>query len=182
MRMLASAGAMALVTLLNGCTTVRQAFPEQDSAQVWTALVAAAETPNYDPADPRDRWTVTENHIWVDEEHSRIEVYRELDRVLHLPRMKPRHEEQTWRFEVLFNPDSDPPIARFKGRSFAVPMQAVEEGERYFADVWALLGTPQEVVPREPQLIEPGDEPVERDEEDRPIIDLDELEPVPPGR
>lgn len=126
------------VLTLSGCTTVHQEFAGLPSDQVWTALVAVAESPNY------DEWTVTDNDVWVDEAARRIEIYRRLRRVIHQPAYKARRENREWRFQVIFEP-TDPPLATFTSRGLGVPSQAQEEGEHYFQDVMDLLGgMPQE--------------------------------------
>ncbi len=126
------------VSMLLGCTTVHQEFAGLPSDQVWTALVAVAESPDYDD------WTVTDNDVWVDEAAQRIEIYRRLRRVIHQPAYKARRENREWRFHVIFEP-TDPPLATFTSRGLGVPSQAQHEGERYFQDVLDLLsGMPQQ--------------------------------------
>ncbi len=121
------------VSMLVGCTTVHQDIAGLPSDQVWTALVAVAESPDYDD------WTVTENDVWVDEATQRIEIYRRLRRVIHQPASKARRENREWRFQVIFEP-TDPPGATFTSRGLGVPSHAQDEGERYFLDVLDLLG------------------------------------------
>ena len=128
------------VSCLGGCTTAREPFPAQDPGQVWRALVTVAESPSYDHPDPRERWTVRKNSVWVDEPADRIEIYRELVRYLHDPRKPERRQERTWRFRVTLQRDADPPTAEFTGRDFAVPSHVWDEAVRYFDDVWAILG------------------------------------------
>jgi hypothetical protein len=161
---------LAAVTSLTGCTTIVETFPDEDPAHVWTALVAVAETPDYSSTDPAERWFVKENDVYVDEENARIEIYRELDRVLHRARTNPIREQRTWKFQIIFEPEPAPPTAYFTSRRLGVPMQAADEAHRYFADVWALLGgsglmesepAPPEQPPAEeepPVDIEEGDE------------------------
>ena len=129
----------AMAVSMTGCTTVLESFPGEDPGHVWTALVAVAQTPDYSDADPAERWMVKENHVYVDEPNARIEIYRELDRVLHRARTTPVREERTWKFQILFAPE-DPPTATFTSRRMGVPMQAADEARRYFEDVWDLLG------------------------------------------
>ncbi len=121
------------VSVLFGCTTVHQEFAGLPSDQVWTALVAVAESPGYDD------WIVTDNDVWVDEAAHRIEIYRRLRRVIHQPAYKARRENREWRFQVIFEP-TDPPLATFTSRGLGVPSHAQHEGERYFLDVLDLLG------------------------------------------
>ena len=128
------------VLTLSGCTTVHQEFAGLPSDQVWTALVAVAESPDYDD------WIVTDNDVWVDEAAQRIEIYRRLRRVIHQPAYKARRENREWRFQVIFEP-TDPPVATFTSRGLGVPSQAQDEADRYFQDVLDLLGgIPQETA------------------------------------
>jgi len=161
-----------------GCTTVKEVFPREDPGHVWTALVAVAETPDYSDPDPSRRWFVKENHVWVDEERGRIEVYRELDRIRHLTSTTPLRENRTWRFQILFE-GGDPPQAVFVSRGWGVPMQAHDEGRRYFADVWAMLGGAGEAAGPVEQV---GAVELEAErqgaEQGKPIVDIDELEPA----
>ncbi len=121
------------ISMLLGCTTVHQEFVGLPSDQVWTALVAVAQSPNYDD------WTLTDNDVWVDEAAQRIEIYRRLRRVIQQPAYKARRENREWRFQVIFEP-TDPPLATFTSRGLGVPSHAQHEGERYFLDVLDLLG------------------------------------------
>lgn len=130
--------ALCSVFLLGGCTTVRQDFPGVPSDQVWTAMVAVAQSPQY------DEWTLIENEVWVDEDQQRIEVYRRTMRTLYQPVSKPQTQDRTWRFQVHLAPGS-PPEAKFISRGMAVPAHAKDEGKRYFDDVLELLsGLPLE--------------------------------------
>ena len=117
-------------TFLGGCTTVQREFLGLPSDQVWTAMVAVANTPDYDD------WTVTQNDVWVDPASRRIEIYRRMRRVIHQPAYKARRENREWRFQVIF----EPPMATFTSRGMGVPSHAQEEAEHFFDDVLDLLG------------------------------------------
>ena len=117
-------------TLLCGCTTVQREFLGSPSDQVWTAMVAVAQSPDYDD------WTVTQNDVWVDDASQRIEIYRRMRRVIHQPAYRARRENREWRFQVTF----EPPMATFISRGMGVPAHAQEEAEHYFDDVLDLLG------------------------------------------
>ncbi len=129
---------VGLALAASGCSTVQEVFSGAAPEAVWTALVAVAETPDYGDLDPSKRWFVRENHVRADETTRTIEIYRELDRVLHRPRTQPLREQQTWRFRVVMVADA-PPTVTFISRGLGVPMKAVAEGDRYFADVRNLL-------------------------------------------
>ncbi len=169
-----------LATLtMSGCTTVRQDFPDQDPGHVWTAMVAVAETPDYSHSDAAKRWIVRENNVWLDTANSRIEIYRELDRVLDLANADPRRENRTWLFRITLDP-TDPPLAEFTSRGWGVPMRARDEGLRYFADVLDLLsGAPSPVAPSEPAVqTQPAFQELPPESSDKPIVDIEELEPT----
>ena len=117
---------------LSGCTTVNHNFGSQPADQVWTAMVAVAQSPVY-----KD-WKVSRNDVWVDEDAKRIEIYRRLRRVLAEPASKARRENREWRFQILLE-STNPPKAVFTSRGMGVPSHAQDEGERYFADVLELL-------------------------------------------
>ena len=124
---------------LGGCTTVEHTYEEFSADQVWTAMVAVAETPEYDD------WKVVANDVWVDEKNRRVEVYRQVRRVLYSPEAPPHPEQHWWRFEILLD-KVDPPTVRFLSRGFAVPAHAWREADRYFADVHDVLrGVPGEI-------------------------------------
>ena len=167
---------------LPGCSRVRQEF-SGDAEQVWTAMLAVAQSPSYeDEEDPDKRWTVKENHVAVFEDEARIEIYRELERVLHRAAARPWREERQWRFRVVLDWERDPMRATFTSRGWGVPTQAAAEGDRYFADVLDLLSG--RVVPQDdavdpdsaPSTIVPTP-PAEppRDPATDPIIDIDDL-------
>lgn len=169
-----SLGALALTVALlalTGCMSVTESFPGHDPDHVWTALVAVAETPTYDDDDPSKRWWVKENQVWVDDAGARIEIYRELDRMRKYGTNPPIREQRSWRLQVVFDPEgSDGPTARIRCRDVTVPMRAVNEGHRYFADVRAILeGAPATSTSMDDA---PGDAP-----DTTPIIDVDALEP-----
>ncbi len=131
--------AAALVaTLAAGCTTQRASFPGQDTDQVWTALVAVAETPDYSDVPADERWSVKENTIWLDSGGLRIEIYRELVRTTDLGSTRPWSKQRTWRFRVRLEP-GDPPTVEFRSRGVGAPFRALEEAERFFEDVAELL-------------------------------------------
>jgi hypothetical protein len=137
-RIIPLAGLLLLACLATGCTTADRQFPDRDPATVWQTLIAVANEPDYDGGTPEQRWVVEENHVWVDEANTRLEIYRTVKRVLHRPGAKPLPQRQSWRFQVLFD-GGEPPMARFVSRGLAVPSKAQFEAERFFSDVESLL-------------------------------------------
>ena len=116
---------------------MHQEFAGLPSDQVWTALVAVAQSPSYDD------WTVTDNDVWVDEAARRIEIYRRLRRVIQQPAYKARRENREWRFQVIFEP-TDPPQATFTSRGLGVPSHAdTIEAVRYRAVVLGRIALTQ---------------------------------------
>ena len=133
------------MTLLGGCTTVRETFAGHDPDQVWTALKAVANSPSggYSTGEPDDRWTVRENRVWADEPGGRIEIYRALERELYQPggAVEPLHQERTWKLRVRMI-ERDPPTVEFTSRQWGGPAHAWDEAARYFEEVREILGEP----------------------------------------
>lgn len=126
---------------LTGCTTVNHTFTYQPADQVWTAMVAVAQSPVYED------WQVSRNDVWVDEDARRIEINRRLRRILAQPASKIRRENREWKFQIMLE-STNPPRATFKSRGLGVPSHAQSEGERYFADVLDILsGVADEPAP-----------------------------------
>jgi hypothetical protein len=117
-------------------------MPGRDPDQVWNAMVAVAQAPDYSShVDPTTRWTVRENEVLIDSDASRIEVYRELERELHLPGQQSRHETRAWKFGI-FLEKRNPPTVLFQTRNSGVAAHAWEEADRYFREVQQFLGPP----------------------------------------
>ena len=147
------------LAVISGCTSIERTYDGYSSDQVWTAMVAAAESPAY--AD----WKVAANDVWVDESAQRIEIYRHLRRVLFRPGAEPHRETQTWRIELRLN-RGNPPTATFASRGLGLPTDVQYEANRFFLDVHDLLrGVPAEtgrLVADEALLDSLGaDEPIE---------------------
>jgi len=165
-----------VLSVIAGCTTVRASFPGHDPSHVMTTMLAVARTPSYEDPDPSKRWFVKENQVWVDSATNRIEIYREVRRVLHRPGAKPVREDWTWKFQIVLDPE-EPPTAVFVSRGFGLPTRAAAEGRRFFADVTALLGGDRPAgEPGDPahDRLPPPDTPPTQDE---PVIDIESLEP-----
>lgn len=171
--------ALAL-TASAGCTVQRMSFPGHDPEQVWTAMVAVAQTPDYGHEDYTKRWTVRANEVWIDPDRSRIEVYRRLERILHRPASRPLHERREWKFSIAMEAD-DPPTVTFVSRSAAIPAHVWDEAQRYFDEVWQVLGG-KPLAPAFRRQPAPAVEDVEpaQPESERPAprtIDIESLEP-----
>ncbi len=145
-----------------GCTATNEIFEGYPADQVWTSLVTVANTPDYSDRDPSKRWTVLRNEVWSSREQGRIEIYRELKRILHQPGTKSRLESRTWELSILFSEDSTnsshtiPPTAIFTYRNFHIPAHGLLEARRYFRDVRKLLGPrPDWTLPEETPAPDP---------------------------
>ena len=121
-----------------GCSTQREVFTDRPSDEVWTAMKAVAETPDYAQGEPADRWTVRRNNVWVDDESRRIEIERRIEHAYHQPGSKPLQEERAWKFTIRLE-SNDPPTALITSRGFGVPAHAWGEADRYFSEVWEVL-------------------------------------------
>ena len=126
-----------LIVCMAGCG-VDSTFPGHDADQVWRALKAVAEQPNYDHVDPTKEWTLVENIVHVDESQRRIDVQRRVQRLLHRPRTQSLYEDVHWSFQIQ-QFATTPPSARFESNDPELPTKVHFEGERYFAEVRLLL-------------------------------------------
>lgn len=134
--------AVASTLLLAGCQTRTESFAGKPTNQVWTAMVKAAEQPDY-----RD-WHVIENDVWADEGSGRIEIWRLLRRYKDPAGQWSRLEDQEWKFSIELDVEAEP-TATFSVRSMCVPSHSWMEAERYYGQVWTLLGgrpTPEEAA------------------------------------
>ena len=123
---------LLMVTILGGCTTMQQSYPDSTPGQVWSAMIIVARDPTYTD------WGIVDNNVWVDQENSRIEIYRNLRRDLHDPVARTRTERREWRFEVVLQ-EIKPPLVAFVSRGTAVPAHAREEADRYFTELYTIL-------------------------------------------
>ena len=125
-----------------GCAAPIATFPGEERAIVWKAMVAAAESPEYEDLELSRRWIVRENTVWANPQDGRIEVHRLLHRVRRLPMQPEVKEERDWLFiiRMFAEEDGTPPTAEFRSRNVGpVPAQVREEANRYFATVRSLL-------------------------------------------
>ncbi|MEY3143582.1 MAG: hypothetical protein RLY21_2075 [Planctomycetota bacterium] len=134
----ATVSVAALIVSMSGCTTRSATFEGYGDDQVWSAMVAAARTPEYDD------WKVQDNQVMVDETGKRLEVYRYLKRLYVTPFSDPRKEQEEWRIQVVLSRDEslDAPIVEFTARQVSVPAHVWREADRYFAQLRTLLGPP----------------------------------------
>lgn len=126
-----------LLAGLVGCsTTSTQVFEGYRDDQVWSALVAAAQSPEYDD------WKIAENQILVDEAGRRVEIYRQLKRLYVTPYSDPRMEREEWRLQVVLGRDEDSGQVSvdFTARQWTIPAHAWREASRYFTQVRSMLG------------------------------------------
>lgn len=131
-----------LVIAAGGCRAQERSFPGESPANVWSAARAAAESPDYMPAEVEDRWNVDVNEVLVDEEAGELEIYRRLSR-LHLRSGGDRFvERRTWTLGVDVTADPEAPTVRLVSRGLAVPAHVTAEAERYFDQIAELLLPP----------------------------------------
>jgi len=135
----------ALALILGGCTSLQETYAGKTSGQVWTAMVASANNPDYYPD-----WHVTRNDVWVDESGARIEIHRVLERDYIVPLGHPQRQTREWQQRVVLATSGDnQPVIEFTSRNLGVPAKAREEAMMFFADVWQLLGGRPDPAPDE---------------------------------
>jgi len=154
---------------LAGCTQLAEPYPGHDRDQVWTAMVAAAETPEHYPD-----WIMTENNVWADDANARIEIDRTLRRDFIRPRMKPMREERRMQFSIYLLEDKfgDPEV-EFTSRRLDVPIKAQDEARMYFNSVWDILGGKPAQVD-EPVMSDDHDSEYTDNATDDGMIDIDD--------
>lgn len=186
---------LATVTLvtLGGCgLKITENFAGRNPDQVWTALVAVAETPDYDNPE-FGRWTVMENDVWANGDKRRIEIYREIRRSFYGPGdPQGRREDQTWEIQITLADDEEDGLhAVFKVRNWSIPAYVWNEADRYFADVREILGgmpveapmsapesapeTAPDEADAETPAAPPTTEPDDAGGAEEPPIDIDDL-------
>ena len=168
----------AVLVLLTGCTVYERNYPGRSADQVWSAMVAVAQQPDYS-SEKWGKWHVMQNEVWVDEPKARIEVYRELRRVVHnAGSVGPDEQDREYRMTIRLR-DSGTPRIRFETRALEIPADGFTESQRFFDDVGELLeGMPSGVAPELPAA-PPADAtpPTARDmDEAPPTVDVDEME------
>jgi hypothetical protein len=132
-----------------GVTERRQIMTDRDPGQVWEAMKAVAQTPDYyaRSIDVDGRWIVRQNDVAYDDNVRRMEVYRRLEREVHKPLSPVRREEREWKFEILLevppppelHTQPSPPVMLFRTRNAGVPAHAWDEATWYFDEVERFL-------------------------------------------
>ena len=172
----------AMFAVVTGCTVYERKYPGRTADQVWSAMVAVANEPNYE-SEKWGKWHVTKNEVWVDEENARIEMFRELRRVVYKAGMvKPDDQDRTYRITVNLR-DSEIPRVRFETRAWEIPADAFAESQRYFDDVGELLEIMPMLAepavttaPAEAPVAEPAPTEAPSAEEAPETVDIDEME------
>ena len=171
-KMYLSLAAWAAAMLLAGCVSSRETFEGRDPDQVWTAMVAAARTPDYREPEEEPAWIVRENEVWVDEANSRIEIFRRIERDYYKPASRHIHNDREWKITVAMT-DRNPPAAKFTVRQLSIPSYAWEEARRYFDQVHAILGiAPSAAKSNDAAPTPPSTQPADSK------IDIESLEPT----
>lgn len=144
--------AVAFFVAASGCTSRSATFEGYGEDQVWSAMVAAARSPEYDD------WKVRDNEVYIDESGRRLEVYRILKRLYVTPYSDPRKEEEEWRLQIVLTHDRslDAPAVDFTARQVSVPAHVWREADRYFAQVRTLLGPSASPPPSTPAPTDTG--------------------------
>jgi hypothetical protein len=130
-----------LITLLflQSCTTPQHAWPKQSKEIVWTAMVAVANSPDYDATDPRKRWIVVENKVDANSQTGIILVNRTIARSFQLPLQKEQHEERHWFFDIRLLPNQTPTVTFDTVKQSMIPAQVHDEADRYFEQINELI-------------------------------------------
>ena len=134
----------AILFCFAGCSTPQHSWPDTNRNVVWTAMVAAANAPDYDAADPRKRWIVTQNLVDANASKGIIQVRRSLNRSLQLPLQNEQVDQRDWFFSIQLLPNI-PPTATFSSvNSTLIPAQLLDEANRFFDTVDDFLQNSQE--------------------------------------
>jgi hypothetical protein len=115
-----------------GCSVPTKSWPNESKDLVWTAMIAAAKTPDYSSSDPRKRWVIVNNDVVINEQLGRILVHRKLTRSLQLPRQKEQTDNREWYFVIQLIPEGEPTVTFDAQGIQLVPARIVDEANRYF--------------------------------------------------
>ena len=131
-----------LLLFVAGCSTPQHSWPGNSRDTVWSAMVAAANTPDYDSNDPRKRWILVENAVDANAKKSQIIINRKLTRSLKLPLQNEQKDTRDWLFKIQLLPNN-PPTATFDTvYKTLIPARTIDEADRYFDLVDLLLEKP----------------------------------------
>lgn len=135
-----------------GCATHERTYPGQSAEQVWAAMVAVAEVPDY-----TGDWHVTGNIVTTDHQEGIIDVNRSLRRTVLELSGERRTEQRDWQFRFMLLPAQSPTVA-FVARNPALPMHVHVEADRFFTDLATVLaGVERDVAPPDQLLRVPPD-------------------------
>ncbi|MCH2146254.1 MAG: hypothetical protein MK073_00345 [Phycisphaerales bacterium] len=124
---------------LQACSSPTRTWEAHSPNEVWTAMIAVAQAPEYQSDNPRKRWHVFENDVVVDRDSGEIRIHRVLRRSMKLPMQPVQRDDREMIFEISLK-NQLPPITEFKELSTQlVPVRTLDEAERYFNQVDELL-------------------------------------------
>ncbi len=124
---------------LQACSSPTRTWVGHTSDEVWTAMIAVAQTPEYQSDNPRKRWHIFENDVIVDSDSGLISVRRVLRRSMKLPMQPVQRDDREMIFQISIK-NHEPPTTEFKEISTQlVPVRTLDEAERYFNQVDDLL-------------------------------------------
>jgi hypothetical protein len=134
----------AFFIIIIGCSTPQHTWPESSRDVVWTAMIAAVTSPDYDDEDVRKRWVVVENLVDADASKGNILVRRKLSRSYTLPLQAPQTDERDWLFSIQLQDEQVPTVTFESVHQTWVWSRVQDEAERYFDVVDLLLKTPKD--------------------------------------
>ena len=124
---------------LQACSSPTRTWEGHSPDEVWTAMIAVAQAPEYQSDNPRKRWHVFENYVVVNSESGEIRVHRVLRRSMKLPMQPVQRDDREMIFQISMK-EQAPPTTEFKELSTQlVPVRTLDEAERYFNQVDELL-------------------------------------------
>ena len=124
---------------LQACSSPTRTWVGHSPDEVWTAMIAVAQAPEYHSDNPRKRWHVFENDVVVDSDFGAIRIHRVLRRSMKLPMQPVQRDDREMIFEISLK-NQLPPITEFNELSAQlVPVRTLDEAERYFNQVDELL-------------------------------------------
>tara|TARA_Y100001970_G_C14002088_1_gene733922 strand:+ start:306 stop:806 length:501 start_codon:yes stop_codon:yes gene_type:complete len=109
--------------------------------EVFDGVVEVVNDPEYTHRDSDKRWLISSNHVSIDEENSRVEVLRRLERVLRRKGAKDLYELREYHFivEVI---EGNPVSVVYKELGPSIPVKVQREADRFFRQLRKYLGLP----------------------------------------